>query len=177
MPARVKAINLLPPSDFELSFWGRFLKWAVTAGRYIIIVTEMIVIMAFLSRFKLDKDLADLAANLQGQKSVLEAQEEVEREFRDVQARLEMADQILAIRPTTIEEMDKLIQKLSPEVKLSEWTIERGKMSVQAEIYSEVAAGKLISRLVEDPDIKSVEVTDFDADISSGIKLGLSIKL
>ena len=73
MPARVVGINLLPQSEFGQTFWGRFLKWAVSTGRYFLIFVELVVIIAFMSRFKLDKDLADLADNIAGKKAVLEA--------------------------------------------------------------------------------------------------------
>ena len=53
-------INLLPKTEFELSFWGRFIKWALSTGRYIIILTELVVIIAFMSRFKLDRDASDV---------------------------------------------------------------------------------------------------------------------
>jgi len=73
MPAHVKKpINLLPPSEFEQSFWGKFLKWAVTAGRYVTILTELVVILAFLFRFKLDTEVADLGTRIEGQKNFLE---------------------------------------------------------------------------------------------------------
>ena len=55
-----KDINLLPREEFEQKTVGRFLIWALTVGRWIVIVTELIVITAFLSRFKLDRDLANL---------------------------------------------------------------------------------------------------------------------
>jgi hypothetical protein len=55
-----KEINLLPKEEFEKKPLGKFLVWALSIGRYIVIFTELIVILAFLSRFKLDRDLADL---------------------------------------------------------------------------------------------------------------------
>src|SRR3989344_9696651 len=119
MAARGKPVNLLPPSEFESSFWGKFLKWAVSGGRYIIIVTELIVILAFLSRFKLDKDISELSEEIQGKVSVLEAELPVEREFREQQRKLAAAEAILNSRYQVGLTLEKLTEKVSEEVKLS----------------------------------------------------------
>jgi hypothetical protein len=49
-----KTINFLPEDELEKSPIGRFLKWALKAGRYIIVLTELIVVVVFISRFRLD---------------------------------------------------------------------------------------------------------------------------
>ena len=67
------SINLLPKSDFEASFWGKFLKWGVSSGRYLVILTELVVIVAFLSRFKLDWDYAAVRDRINGKRAVLAA--------------------------------------------------------------------------------------------------------
>src|SRR3989344_8016651 len=95
MPARKSTLNLLPRSDLDGSWWGRFLKWALSTGRYIIILTEMVVIMAFLSRFKLDRDLSDLAERIEGKKNVLVALSGNENVFRSIQKRLTVAKTLI----------------------------------------------------------------------------------
>ncbi len=58
-------INLLPQEEFAVSTLGRILAWLMSTFRYIVIAVEMVVMLAFLSRFWLewnthDVDLADL---------------------------------------------------------------------------------------------------------------------
>ena len=53
-------IELLPKEEWEKTSFGKFIKWTLNVGRYIVIATELIVILAFVSRFKLDRDLTDL---------------------------------------------------------------------------------------------------------------------
>jgi hypothetical protein len=62
-PARKKLdinVNLLPQDPFFETVFGRFLKWALSIGRYIVIFTELIVILSFASRFTLDRMVTDL---------------------------------------------------------------------------------------------------------------------
>ena len=60
MPAFELDIDLLKQKPIEERFLGRFLEWALSYGRYIIIGTQIIVLLAFFSRFKLDQELSDL---------------------------------------------------------------------------------------------------------------------
>jgi len=53
-------VNLLPKDNFEFSLVGKFLRWALTAGRVMVVLTEFVVILAFGSRFWLDKEMNDL---------------------------------------------------------------------------------------------------------------------
>ena len=113
------SVNLLPKSEFELSFWGKFLKWSLTAGRYIIILTEMVVIGAFLSRFKLDKDLSDLTEAINGKKAILEALASTEKTFRKTQSNLEIAQKAINTKPKTLDLWNETVQTMPPEIILT----------------------------------------------------------
>lgn len=54
------SLNLLHPKEAPAKLPERFLKWLITYGRFIVIFVEVIVVTAFLTRFKLDADLDDL---------------------------------------------------------------------------------------------------------------------
>lgn len=54
------SLNLLHPKEIPPKLPERFLKWLITYGRFIVIFVEIIVVAAFLARFKLDADLDDL---------------------------------------------------------------------------------------------------------------------
>ena len=57
-------INLLSISAKPLTFWEKFYIWALSIGRYIIIIVELIVLLAFLYKFKVDHDLANLQSDI-----------------------------------------------------------------------------------------------------------------
>jgi len=177
MPARGKPINLLPPTDFEMSFWGKFLKWAVTAGRYIIIVTELVVIVAFLSRFKLDQDVADLVNTLEAEKNVLEAQQSTEAEFRRVQARLASVGQMVSSQLEARNKAEMVAAKIPLEVKLLSMRLEEGGVTIVANTLSEQALGEMLGRFSRDERVKGVDMTNVEATALTGITATLTIKL
>lgn len=85
MPAKkTLRVNLAPKDEFEASIIGRILKWALTAGKSIVILTEFVVILAFLSRFKLDMDLNDLNEIIVQKQAIVESYADVEREMRQL---------------------------------------------------------------------------------------------
>lgn len=83
-------INLLPQKGFEVTTAGRVLSWILSTFRIIVILTELIVMIAFLSRFWLDAQNTDLTEEIQQKHSVLAASLDFEKDFKDVQKRLEI---------------------------------------------------------------------------------------
>ncbi|HCS79450.1 TPA: hypothetical protein DIV55_06990, partial [Patescibacteria group bacterium] len=65
-----KPINLLTRKDFDASLVGRILRWSLIYGRYIIVSTEIIVLLAFIYRFSLDRQITDLNEEIE-QKSAI----------------------------------------------------------------------------------------------------------
>jgi len=54
------SLNLLHPKEAPSKLPEKFLKWLITYGRFIVIFVEVIVVAAFLARFRLDADLDEL---------------------------------------------------------------------------------------------------------------------
>jgi len=143
------------------------LKWAVTTGRYIIILTELVVILAFLSRFKLDYELSVLSSKIEGKVSLLEANSPIEREFKSKQARLEAVKKIL---------MDSIAVKTPPEVKLTEMTINGNEVEIDANSFSEKEMGEMIAALDGDKRWSSVEISSITQGTEKVIKFRLNLK-
>ena len=64
-------IEFIPQEDWEKTSFGKFLKWLLNVGRWIVIVTELIVIIAFVSRFKLDRDLTNLNEKVKQKQAII----------------------------------------------------------------------------------------------------------
>lgn len=75
----------------RLSFTDKFLSWALSAGRVVIIITEIIALSAFLYRFFLDRQLIDLHAEIKQQEAILNFSKASEDKYRNLQDRLSIA--------------------------------------------------------------------------------------
>ena len=58
MAEQVPTINLLPNQGENLT--TKFFNWALSIGRLLIILTEMVALATFLYRFGLDAQIVDL---------------------------------------------------------------------------------------------------------------------
>jgi hypothetical protein len=85
-----KTINLLPQEEFESSIIGRILRWAMGTFRIIVIITEIIVMGAFLSRFWLDAQNSTLSDGIKIKSSQIQSLADIEKEFRNIQSKLNM---------------------------------------------------------------------------------------
>lgn len=176
MPAPVRKINLLPPSEFEVSFWGRFLRWAVTTGRYIIIITELVVIVAFLSRFKLDSDISALNAEITGKKNLLDSQYQTEQEFRKIQTKLAVTGQLLSRGLSAKDTGDKVIQQLPGGIKLTSLTVSAKDVTVRGSTTQEQVLGEVLENFYRSPEWQGVSLTEVTADTQKGINFSFTIR-
>src|SRR3972149_8842018 len=96
MPAKQIRINLLGSSDLEHTPWGRLVSWATTYGRYIMITTEIVVLLAFISRFSLDRKNTDLTEELTQKQAIIQANLEFERDIKSLQINLATAKKLIA---------------------------------------------------------------------------------
>lgn len=57
-------IDLLKPQSSTQKILFKAIKWLLSAGRYIVIFVEIIVLAAFLTRFKIDADIANTSDDI-----------------------------------------------------------------------------------------------------------------
>lgn len=87
-------LNLLHPKEAPAKLPERFLKWLISYGRFIVIFVEIIVVGAFLMRFKLDADLDDLKKRINLDLPYVEGLANDEAWIRQTQDRLALIDKV-----------------------------------------------------------------------------------
>lgn len=83
-----KLINLLPQEEFASSTFGRILTWVLSSFRIIVIMVDVLVMMAFFSRFWLDARSNDLDDLVKQKQSLISASSDFEDEFKQIQKKL-----------------------------------------------------------------------------------------
>ncbi|KKR91978.1 MAG: hypothetical protein UU42_C0006G0017 [Candidatus Woesebacteria bacterium GW2011_GWA1_41_13b] len=165
MSARARfGVNLLPKTEFDASVWGKILKWALSTGRYIVILTELVVIAAFLSRFKLDKDYSDLGDRITGKKSILTALEKTETRFRTTQNQLTEAKRVIDTSLPAGELLDEISSKVPPGVTLASVVIDGKGSAVSGVAQNDQVLAIFLDRLGKG------ELTGLTADNRGGVR-------
>lgn len=176
--AKNKPINLLPQEEFETSTFGRILKWAMSSFRIIVIVTEMVVMGAFLSRFWLDAQNANLSDSIKVADSQIEVQSDFEKEFRGLQAKLNIFKQVT----TGVKDSDivsSIAMEIPQDVTLSSITINSVNGEIKGSAASETSVAQLISNLKSNPSFKKVDLGQIGSseDAASQISFQINVSL
>ncbi len=171
-----KGISLLPKHGLEGTFLGKFFDWVFSVGRYIVVITQLIVIGAFLSRFWLDRRNTDLSNKIRQQRAILESTQEFEQEFRLFQSKLDVIAQELEKEEDLLLPFQVVVKSLPADVYLRsfEWAERNKQASLTTAVFSEAGLAAFIKNLLSQPEISSVEVGTIKKDKDT---LGLEIEI
>lgn len=155
-------INLLPQEEFAGTTLGRTLKWAMGSFRIIVIVTEMVVMAAFLSRFWLDARNADLNDLIKQKVAVISASSEVETEFRDTQKKLKIFSTLAAQEGAVSNTINRITSALPSDVFLISYSFNQESIQVKGSSPSEVSIAQFIVNLENSDIFEKVSLSNVD---------------
>ena len=169
MSARFSRINLLPHDSFEYSVVGKFLKWALSIGRAIVILTEFVVILAFGSRFYYDKKLNDLMETIDQKQAVVESYAEIESKMRDVLERQRVVTLYLDSN-IDLPQTFSALQKITPaDVSYAQVSLNEGGINLVGTAGSETGFNKILAGIRTIRGIKEITVGSVDFDQRLGL--------
>ncbi len=151
-----KAINLLPLEEFNASTTGRVLRWATGTFRIIVIVTEMVVMAAFLSRFWLDAQNSTLNNAIKTKSAQISAQANLEKQFRGIQSKLSVFSKVSQGHNTSAL-IEKITSSVPESITLSRISVTRGEIEVRGASFSDFDISRFIISLQGAP-FKSAEL-------------------
>lgn len=155
-PASIN-INLLPQDPFFQSVLGRTLRWAVRVGRYIVMFTELIVILSFATRFSLDRQITDLNDAINQKESIIRSYGELENDIRAAQAKVEEYQQVS--QQTNLVDVFPPLSQITPnDVKLTELIIKPASVTLAGTTLSQSSLNLLINNIQLSPDFFNVAV-------------------
>ena len=123
-------VNLLPEDDLESRPGGKFLKWALSWGKKIVVLTELLVVLAFLSRFKLDSDVANFSEEIDRRRTIIIPSSDFEKQFLFIQDRIKKA-KIITTSPSLVTVYDKMTALIPSGIIISTTSLTPTTLSVQ----------------------------------------------
>jgi Tfp pilus assembly protein PilN len=155
-PASIN-INLVPKDPFFHTPLGRGLQWALSAGRYIIIFTELIVIISFAARFTLDRQITDLNSEIVANQAAISNYGELENDFRLAQAKIENVQQIEQ-DVNIVDVFQKLTEVTPQDVTLSQLVISPSSVTVTGKTLSQTSFNLLVNNLQLSSQFRNVTI-------------------
>ena len=171
-----KNINLLVQEGFEHSTLGKLLSWLLSAGRTIVVLTELIVVIAFLSRFWLDKQLTDLSEANNSKKVQIEASSQFETDFKSAQARVNIIKQIKTEKADSAGLIKSISQVVPGDVTLSSIAINVNQLMLQGSSLSEVGINGLLNSIESSDKFSNPTLSDVALENSSQQFIKFTIK-
>ncbi len=150
-------INLLPKDPFLTSPLGRVMQWALSAGRYLVIFTELIVVMSFASRFSLDRRVTDLNASIHQKEVVIDSYGDLEQNVRIIQKKIDSYKQVEQ-QYNPADAFQALSDITPQDVLLDELSIEQNKLTFSGTTRSSVSLNLLINNIQLSPKFTEVSV-------------------
>lgn len=170
MPADPIRINLLGQQDLEHTPWGRIVSWATTYGRYIMITTEIVVLLAFISRFSLDRKNTDLTEEVTQKQAILEANTEFEQSIRSLQENIKTARSLLAHQSKPVSLVKNMEFLLPADVYMNTFTISSNRLTIEAQAGSTNGFAQFLSNIQSVDQLNNIALSGISRTAASGIK-------
>lgn len=160
------SINLLRRSQNH--YGEKFLAWALTTGRFLIILTETIALAAFTYRFSLDREIIDLADSIKNNRAIVSLYRD-EPTYRNLQERLSFVASVSGSLDATSSLLQELVRIAKGKVVYQRLTITDTTAILEFSATSTGSLASFMNSLKQLSPIRSVTVTKVENKAESGM--------
>lgn len=172
-----RSINLLPRDAFEASTLGVVLEWALVFGKWAVIVTQLVVMGAFLWRFTLDTRLSNLKKAIAKDVAIVKSYEQVERDFTLIQKRLTVA-QIALTQDARAQDVITRLSAVTPiDVWLERLSITEEAVALTAYTSSLNGFAQFLTAVQKEPLFKTVSVMQIQDGGTQGAQMQFEMSM
>lgn len=167
MANTARSINLV--SSESKNPFDTFIEWALTIGRFLVILTETIALITFISRFSLDRQLVNLHDEIKRDQQYIQAFSSSEIEFRDLQARLATAKALDGTSKEKYEILKDVTTMLRNIPTINLLTISDKTVRIDCNVTSINAVSALITTIKNYHKVGSVSVDKIENRSSTAV--------
>ncbi len=170
------SINLIKTNSNELA--NQVINWALTIGRLLIIVVELVALSAFIYRFILDNQLRDLNSKIIAEQAYLNTQQKQEATFRNLQNRLTLETSTVNQGKAKAKMVKDVIALATPGISFINFTYSKQQFIIQLNTTSVFPLSVFINSLKSYPltDSISIDLINNHPDTAT-IEVDLTVNL
>lgn len=157
-------INLLPEEELQKTTSGKIILWVLTTFRTIVIVTELIVMSAFLSRFWLDAQNAELTDEIEINKNIILDFSKLEHDFKTTQKKLSYYKTLSGEGRVADESLRASISSLPDDLFLSSLSFGKETVEISGSSPNEKSIQQFIVNLNSKKFFNNVSLVDMRTD-------------
>ncbi len=176
MANKPTSINLL--RNEQISVLDKVINWALTVGRLLVILTELIALSSFLYRFSLDRQLIDLHSKIKQEQAIVAILKNNEDKYRNLQDRLSLASNFSKSRSSIPKIFQDVIKFAPPDMTFNSFTLNKNGINVDANVQTTSSLSSFVNSLTNYPAIKNVAINNIEnKPLSSSIAVSLTASL
>lgn len=161
------SINLLVTR--HENYVDRFISWALSIGRVVVIVTELIALSAFLYRFTLDRELIDLHSKIRQEQSLLNLLKDNEETFRSVQNKLSLASNFANLGKGKVKIFKEIVEMAPSGMVFNNLTLQEDRVRINANLNSVSSLSNFVDSLKSYPKVDKVIIDKIENKPSSAV--------
>src|SRR3989344_1928159 len=156
-------LDLLRPQTSPEKILTRLIRWLLSSGRFILIFVEAVVLIAFITRFKLDADLqTDKEKIVLEQAPFIESQKSFEILIRETQLKLSTIGSLKSDRTDYPQILKKIADQPPAGVKLTtvnfEKSLDKISIRISAIAQNNSDLSSFIAGLKQDPIFSDINI-------------------
>ncbi len=118
-------VNLFVHKGEKPKLYIQAFSWLLSSGRFIVIFVEIIVIAAFVYRYKLDNDISDVNTKIKEQEPYIQSLQNEENTIRQVQLQLQSIKVAKSNNPSFSPVIQKIADITPTAISLTNITFDR----------------------------------------------------
>ena len=142
----------------HIGLFDQIIKWALSAGRVVVILVELVALATFLYRFSLDRQIIDLRAKIKQEQAVLAFLNDREDKYRNLQERLTLASSFATNNDAKIKTVEDIISFIPEDMSLNSFSFSKESLRLNVDISSVSSLTQFTEKLKKHPSVGSVSI-------------------
>lgn len=155
MKYKINLLNLRKEKPLD-----RVIYFVLNYLRYILVITQIVVIGVFFYRFKVDQELIDLQEAVDQKKEIIQISQPLIKEVKKEAFKLDQANSIIAKQLTFLESFDYLLSLFPESFFLNSIRVSNDTIIMVGVTQDSQLVNKFLNRLKKDARFKSIELTN-----------------
>lgn len=161
------SINLL--GNRQGSIFDKFIDWALTIGRLVVILTEVIALSAFLYRFTLDRQLIDLHSKIKQEEAIVGYLKVKEKTYRNLQDRIAIASAFFESGGKDVKVFNDIVELAPLGMTFNDLTLTENNIKIDANFQFISSLRAFVNSLKSYPNVKNVSIEKIENKLSNAL--------
>ncbi len=154
-----------------------FIKWAISRGRIIVIVIELLALGALGYRFFIDQKIVDLNDEIKNQQIFIQAQAQQEKQFRNLQSRIDTIQSITSDTQTKVQFLKDILSLASQSALLSNsLNLTDNTVAIDGQASSVFSLNSFVEALKKNPNVETISMEELST-LDQGVRFRITVQL